>query len=107
MNNIKSLQANIFKQPQILKQRVHSYLIDKVLNFYEKWVIPPNSVSLRQLKLQEFEDRKRLLHPYERDKVISENMDTDRVIKLQRKARMRTMHTFTLTYSKLFHYFLF
>jgi hypothetical protein len=40
------------------------------LRFYERWILPQDTmngvprVSLREIKLREFRDRKKLLNPY-------------------------------------------
>lgn len=63
-------------------------------------MLPKQHISLRELKSQEFEDRKKILHPYTRDSFIAENLDSDKIVNLQKKVRMNNMHTFTLSYNR-------
>jgi hypothetical protein len=62
--------------------------------------MPKNIISLKDLKLQEFEDRKKLLHPYTRDTFISNSENPTRVANLEKKVRMKDMHTFTISYNR-------
>lgn len=97
---MQALKRQFRKNPLVIKNEIHQYFINKILNFYEGWVIPKNSISLRELKLQEFEDRKKLIHPYTRDAFIADNLDSERVLNLQKKVRMSNMHNFNLTYDR-------
>ena len=48
-----------------LRERIYDKAVAVTLNFYEKYVLPQDQTqSLRQLKLQEFRDRKKMLNPY-------------------------------------------
>ena len=49
--------------------------VDYTLKFYERWVLPQpwhlpaakERVSLKELKLREFRERKKLLNPYQKE----------------------------------------
>ena len=84
MNKLKRAGMFFFRHPQAVKQDIHTFFINIALNYYENWVLPKQSISLRELKIQEFEDRKKLLHPYSKDNFIADNINNDRVIKLQK-----------------------
>jgi hypothetical protein len=54
-----------------LKTKLYDKAVDITLKFYESVVLPPgHNVSLKNLKLKEYRDRKKLLHPYERETLI-------------------------------------
>ena len=38
-------------------------LINKIYNFYENWIIPPQNESLIELKRREFKERTKYLNP--------------------------------------------
>jgi len=57
-------------------------------------------MTLRQLKIQEFEDRKKLVHPYHRDAFLTDNSSTDKISNLDKKTKMSNMHTFRLSYNR-------
>ncbi|CAI2366906.1 unnamed protein product [Moneuplotes crassus] len=103
MNSLNSAKKIFMTGPAGIKRSVKRFCINKVLNVYEKWFIPPQSISLRDLKIKEFEDRKKLLHPYTRDNFIAQNSEDDKIMKLQHKVRMSNMHSFTLTYDRHSH----
>ena len=58
MNRVNSLKKIFGQNPKQLKENFHQYCVYKVLGIYEKYVMPPQNISLRDLKIKEFEDRK-------------------------------------------------
>ena len=64
--------ANFGKGPTI-KQKLYEYSVQQTLKVYENWVLPRTNldgvkrVSLREVKLREFRDRKKLLNPYQKE----------------------------------------
>lgn len=67
----KNFFQNFGKGPT-LKSRLYNLSVDYTLKFYERYVLPQPSkwaaakdrVGLREIKLREFRDRKKLLNPY-------------------------------------------
>jgi hypothetical protein len=62
---------NLGKGPS-LKSRSYDLAVDYTLRFYERWILPQpwhhstakDRISLRELKLKEFRERRKLLNPY-------------------------------------------
>ena len=54
-----------------IKDRLYAKSVNVTLNFYEKYVLPKGlKESLKDIKLKEFRERKKLLNPYQRDQLI-------------------------------------
>ena len=100
MRKVQKLRKFLFRHPKQVKEDIHDFFVGIALRYYENWVLPKQTISLRDLKIREFEDRKKLVHPYTKDSFIAENIDNDSIVALQRKVRMSNMHTFTLTYDR-------
>ena len=53
--------------------------MDKTLIFYERWILPQpwqhpsgkDRVSIKELKLREFRERRKLLNPYQKEQLIA------------------------------------
>ena len=72
----KALVELLFKNPGQIKSKLYDLSVDKTLKFYERWVLPQEwwhghsettRVSIKELKLREFRDRKKLLNPYQKE----------------------------------------
>jgi hypothetical protein len=59
-----------------LTSKLYDKSVDLTLHFYERWVLPQEwwhgmgpskRPSIKELKLREFRDRKKLLNPYTKD----------------------------------------
>ena len=58
-----------------LRARAYDKAVDFTLRFYERYVLPRGEwwaeadkrVSLRELKVREFRDRRKLLNPYQKE----------------------------------------
>ena len=56
---------SLLTKPALLSERIYDKSVDVTLKFYESWIIPKGqTISLRDLKLKEFNDRRKLLNPY-------------------------------------------
>ena len=62
-----------------LYRKGYNKAIGFTIRYYEKWILPdieksgfsgPSLPSLRELKLREFRERKKLLNPYEKDILV-------------------------------------
>ena len=62
-----------------LYRRVYDRSVFRVLNFYESWILPDMKTggfnatyrpTLKQIKLKEFRERKKLLNPYSREQMV-------------------------------------
>lgn len=82
-----------------MKQKLYDKAVDVSLKFYEKYVLPSGGqkLSLRELKLQEFRDRKKLLNPYQKEELLRNAVDADAMKKLGERASIKTMYTFNIT----------
>lgn len=64
--------ANFGKGPTI-KQRLYEFSVEQTLKVYEKWILPRTNldggkrISLKEIKLREFRDRKKMLNPYQKE----------------------------------------
>ena len=61
------------------RERAYDAAVAKTLHFYEGWILPcpkmdgfqkQTRISLREAKLREFREKKKLLNPYERDMLL-------------------------------------
>ena len=57
-------------------------------------------MSLKELKLREFRDRKALLNPYKRDQLISSAANSVEMQKLAEKTSVATMYNFSISYDR-------
>jgi len=92
-----------------LRERLYDKSVDLTLRFYERWVLPQSwwnnygpeqRVSLKELKLREFRDRKALLNPYKRDQLISSAVNSVEMQKLAEKTSVATMYNFSISYDR-------
>ena len=80
--------------------KIYQRAVGKTLHFYETYMLPQGikRKSLLELKRQEFDDRKRLLNPYQKELMTREK--PDKVKALEKKADIETMKTFELSYDR-------
>lgn len=53
------------KSTTTIKDYLYDKAVEKTLKYYERWVLPKGQLtSLRDIKLKEFNDRRKLLNPY-------------------------------------------
>ena len=83
-----------------LRERTRARAVNLVLRFYEAWIIPPQRVSLIELKRREFRDRKLLLNPYKKEEVIVRAKDPQKMQALEKSTTMRSIKRFRLTYNR-------
>ena len=58
---------------------MYDYAVDKTLIIYERWILPQpwhhpsgkDRVSIKELKLREFRERRKLLNPYQKEQLIA------------------------------------
>lgn len=63
-----------------MREKVYDKSVDYTLHFYERYFLPQawwngmgpdKRLSIKELKLREFRDRKTLLNPYQKEQLIS------------------------------------
>ncbi len=63
-----------------LYRKLYDKTVYRTLTLYENWILPDmanggflntSRMTLKQAKLREFREKKKLLNPYERDMIIS------------------------------------
>ena len=93
--------------PAALREKLYDKSVSAALMFYERWVLPQSwwsgsdqRVSIRELKLREFRERKALLNPYKREQLISSSVNSEQLQKLSEKVSVSTMYTFKITYDR-------
>lgn len=92
-----------FPTPALIKERAYDKAVSVTLKLYEKWILPPNQkISLKELKLQEYRDRKKLLHPYQKEELLSKSTpdEIEKYTKLAQKTKFRNMNFFVITYDR-------
>ena len=64
------------------KSEYYKLAVDKTLGIYEKYVLPENRKrkSLLELKTEEFNDRKRLLNPYQKEMLLLEKSNKTEIL---------------------------
>ena len=55
---------------------------------------------MKELKLREFRDRKKLLNPYTKEQLLSASQNPDQLQALSEKVSVQTMYTFAVTYDR-------
>lgn len=88
-----------------MQSKVYNWAVLRTLNFYETYMLPkdPKRISLLQIKQKEFQDRKKLLNPYQKNLLVQEAMGTEKstqIKRLEKITRINTMKTFSLTYDR-------
>ena len=70
------------------RERAYDAAVAKTLLFYESWILPcpkmdgfqkQTRISLREAKLREFREKKKLLNPYERDMLLDSSTQDERL----------------------------
>lgn len=81
--------------------KTYDKAVSRTLVWYESWVLPKHSsrMSLRDLKLQEFRERKQLLNPITSQSLIEAATDEEkfRLEKLQKMTSFSTLQDFPIT----------
>ena len=76
MDHLLKRLANFGKpagQTTSIKQKLYNTSVNCTLYLYERWILPQTNIdggkriSLREIKLREFRDRKKLLNPYQKE----------------------------------------
>lgn len=57
-------------------------------------------MPLKELKLREFRDRKKLLNPYQKEQLLATSSNSDELLKLAEKVSVKTMYSFNITYDR-------
>ena len=61
-----------------LKHKLYEKSVNLTLRVYENWILPPGvKTSLKDTKLKEFRDRRKLLNPYQRDQIITSSINSE------------------------------
>jgi hypothetical protein len=69
-----------FKSLSNIRERIYDGSVDLTLRFYERYMLPQGwwhgmgpegRVSIKELKIREFRDRKKLLNPYQKEQLIA------------------------------------
>ena len=61
---------------------------------------PDKRTSIKELKLREFRDRKKLLNPYTRDQLMQSSANPEELQKVADKVSVKTMYTFNISYDR-------
>jgi len=89
---------------QKFKTKLYDKTLSRTLSFYETWVLPKSSSrkSLREVKMEEFRERKKLLNPYERPLLLDSASQEERIRldQLDKQTSFSSMHDFTVTYDR-------
>jgi len=80
-----------------LRDKVYDKAVAITLRIYESWVIPPQKRSLKDVKLQEFRDRKKLLNPYTKDAALQQS---EHLRNIAPRVKFQNMFTFVHTYDR-------
>jgi hypothetical protein len=95
-----------------MRTRLYDRAVLKTLFFYETWVLPDNDtygwpkdqhrLSLREAKLKEFRERKALLNPYDKEKLLEAAGEEQkpRLEKLSRSVNFQNCEQFTISYDR-------
>ena len=89
----------------VLYKKAYSSAINKTLWVYENYFLPrelnKNRVSLVDLKKQEFNDRKKMLNPYQKEIISHDKTDQIKHLEsLGNKVSLHTMKNFSVTYNR-------
>ena len=86
--------------------KVYDKAVRLTLSLYEGWILPSSFIrndlrplkDLRQAKIDEFDERKKLLNPYLKEKMLEEGKESevemDRLKYLSKITKMDNMKTF-------------
>lgn len=68
-----------------LREKVYDKSVDMTLRFYERYMLPQGwwhgmspegRVGIKELKLREFRDRKKLLNPYQKEQLLAQSTNS-------------------------------
>ena len=93
------------------KNRLYDRAVNATLHLYESWILPcpvtygfqsTKLISLREAKLIEFRERKKLLNPYERPMLLESASQEERIRleKVAKRTSFENMYTSKLTYDR-------
>ena len=92
--------------------KIYDKSVRLTLRFYEGWILPSGGQhdyfrslkSLQQVKIDEFNEKKKLLNPYSKQKMLEEESqpeeELDRLKFLAKNTSMSDMKTFKMTYNR-------
>ena len=101
----------MLKSVQSFRAQLYDRAVARTLAIYENWILPDPAehgfarttrISLREAKLREFREKKKLLHPYEREQLLDSASQEERLrlTAVDKRTNFASTKDFKVTYNR-------